>query len=134
MLKEFRAFLLRGNLLELAVAFVIGAAFVKVVNALVQDLIQPIIAAIVSTPSFNDKTFHIGKGVFLYGAFITEVIVFVVTAAAVFFLIVKPSQIVLARIRRGDSDEAPIEPSEEVVLLTQIRDALAAQQQPRPAG
>jgi large conductance mechanosensitive channel len=127
MLKEFRAFLLRGNLLELAVAFVIGAAFVKVVNALVQDLIQPIIAAIVSTPSFNDKAFHIGKGKFLYGAFITEVIVFVVTAAAVFFLIVKPAQIVLDRIRRGETEEPPVEPSEEVVLLTQIRDALATQ-------
>jgi large conductance mechanosensitive channel len=127
MLREFRAFLLRGNLLEIAVAFVVGAAFVKVVNALVQDLIQPIIAAVVSTPSFNDKTFHIGKGVFRYGAFITEVIVFVVTAAAVFFLIVKPAQVVLARIRRGDL-EAPSEPSEEVVLLTQIRDALASQQ------
>lgn len=128
MLKEFRAFLLRGNLLELAVAFVVGAAFVKVVNALVQDLIQPIIAAVVSTPSFNDKTFQIGKGVFRYGAFVTEVIVFVVTAAAVFFLIVKPSQIVLERIRRGEGDEPPAEPSEEVVLLTQIRDALAGQQ------
>jgi large conductance mechanosensitive channel len=127
MLKEFRAFLLRGNLLEIAVAFVIGAAFVKVVDALVQDLIQPIIAAIVSTPSFNDKTFHIGKGVFLYGAFITEVIVFVVTAAAVFFLIVKPAQIVLERMRRGETDEPPIEPTEDIVLLTQIRDALVAQ-------
>jgi large conductance mechanosensitive channel len=127
MFKEFRAFLLRGNLLEIAVAFVIGAAFVKVVDALVQDLIQPIIAAIVSTPSFNDKTFHIGKGVFLYGAFITEVIVFVVTAAAVFFLIVKPAQIVLERMRRGETDEPPIEPTEDIVLLTQIRDALVAQ-------
>jgi large conductance mechanosensitive channel len=125
MFKEFRAFLLRGNLLELAVAFVIGAAFVKVVSALVNDLIQPIIAAIFSAPSFRDKTFHIGKGVFLYGDFITEAITFVITAAAVFFFIVKPAQVVLARLRRGDTDEAPIEPSEEVVLLTQIRDALS---------
>jgi len=125
MLKEFRAFLLRGNLLELAVAFVIGAAFVKVVTALVNDLIQPIIATIVSAPSFRDKTFHIGKGVFLYGDFITEVITFVITAAAVFFFIVKPAQAMLGRMRRGDTDEAPSEPSEEVVLLTQIRDALS---------
>jgi large conductance mechanosensitive channel len=125
MLKEFRAFLLRGNLLELAVAFVMAAAFVKVVTALVEDLIQPIIAAIFGTPNFNDKTFTIGKGVFLWGSFVTEVIVFVVTAAAVFFLIVKPSQIVRARMRTGD--EPPVEPSEEVVLLTQIRDAIAAQ-------
>jgi large conductance mechanosensitive channel len=125
-LKEFRAFLLRGNLLELAVAFVIGAAFVKVVSALVNDLVQPIIAAIISTPSFRDKTFHIGKGVFLYGDFLTEAITFVITAAAVFFFIVKPAQIVLERMRRGKTDEAPSEPSEEVVLLTQIRDAISA--------
>jgi large conductance mechanosensitive channel len=133
MLKEFRAFLLRGNLLELAVAFVIGAAFVRVVQALVEDLIQPIIAAIVGAPSFNDKVFHIGKGVFKYGAFLTEAITFVATAAAVFFFIVKPTQIILARIRRGDTNEEPIEPSEEVVLLTQIRDALATRQ-PRSAS
>jgi large conductance mechanosensitive channel len=133
MLKEFRAFLLRGNLLELAVAFVIGAAFVRVVQALVEDLIQPIIAATVGAPSFNDKVFHIGKGVFKYGAFLTEAITFVVTAAAVFFFIVKPAQIILARIRRGDTNAQPIEPSEEVVLLTQIRDALATQQ-PRSAS
>ena len=127
MLKEFRAFLLRGNLLELAVAFVMAAAFVKVVTALVEDLVQPIIAAIFGTPNFNDKTFTIGKGVFMWGAFLTEVIVFVTTAAAVFFVIVKPSQIILARRRAGDSDEPPVEPSEEVVLLTQIRDAISAQ-------
>ena len=127
MLKEFRAFLLRGNLLELAVAFVMAAAFVKVVTALVEDLIQPIIAAIFGTPNFNDKTFTIGKGVFLWGSFVTEVIVFAVTAAAVFFLVVKPSQLVLEKMRKGESDDPPIEPSEEVALLTQIRDAIAAQ-------
>ncbi len=125
MLKEFRAFLLRGNLLELAVAFVIGAAFVTVVKALVDDLINPLLAAIGGAPNFDDKTFHIGKGVFLYGSFITAVIEFVVTAAAVFFFIVKPAQIVLARMRESN-EEPPSEPSEEVVLLTQIRDALAA--------
>jgi large conductance mechanosensitive channel len=127
MLKEFRAFLLRGNLLELAVAFVMATAFVKVVTALVEDLIQPIIAAIFGTPNFNDKTFTIGKGVFLWGSFVTEVIVFVTTAAAVFFVIVKPSQIILARMRAGDADEPPVEPSDEVALLTQIRDAITAQ-------
>jgi large conductance mechanosensitive channel len=125
MLKEFRAFLLRGNLLELAVAFVIGAAFVTVIKALVEDLINPILAAIGGTPSLDDKSFHIGKGVFLYGSFISAVITFVITAAAVFFFIVKPAQIVLARMR-ANNEEPPSEPSEEVVLLTQIRDALAA--------
>ncbi|HEY1480624.1 MAG TPA: large conductance mechanosensitive channel protein MscL [Gaiellales bacterium] len=124
--KEFRSFLLRGNLLEIAVAFVIGAAFVTLVNALVADLITPILAAIGGVTSLDGETFSINGGVFRWGNFVTEVITFVSIAAAVFFIIVKPSQIILARIRRGDSGEEPIEPSEEIVLLTQIRDALAS--------
>ena len=124
-LKEFRAFLLRGNLLELAVAFVIGAAFVTLIKALVEDLITPILAAIGGVPSLTDKTFTIGEGVFLWGAFVTALITFILTAAAVFFFIVKPAQIVLARMRRkGEEPEG--EPSEEVMLLTEIRDALTA--------
>jgi large conductance mechanosensitive channel len=125
MLKEFRAFLLRGNLLELAVAFVIGAAFVAVVNALVADIIQPILAAIGGVSSLEKETFKINGAVFKWGDFVTALITFVSIAAAVFFLIVKPAQIVLARMRKNN-EEPPTEPSEEVVLLTQIRDALAA--------
>jgi large conductance mechanosensitive channel len=124
-LKEFRAFLLRGNLLELAVAFVIGAAFVAVVNALVKDLIQPILAAIGGVSSLEKETFTINGAVFAWGDFVTALITFVSIAAAVFFLIVKPSQIILARLRKNN-EEPVTEPSEEVVLLTQIRDALAA--------
>ncbi|MEO9176506.1 MAG: large conductance mechanosensitive channel protein MscL [Gaiellales bacterium] len=125
MLKEFRAFLLRGNLLELAVAFVIGAAFVAVVNALVSDIIQPILAAIGGVSSLQNETFKINGAIFKWGDFVTALITFVSIAAAVFFLIVKPAQIVLARMRTNN-EEPPTEPSEEVVLLTQIRDALAA--------
>jgi large conductance mechanosensitive channel len=124
--KEFRAFLLRGNLLELAVAFVIGAAFVALVNALVADLITPILAAIGGVTSLSGETFSINGGVFKWGDFVTAAITFVSVAAAVFFLIVKPSQIILGRMRRGETGDEPIEPSEEVVLLTQIRDALAS--------
>jgi large conductance mechanosensitive channel len=127
LLKEFRAFLLRGNLLELAVAFVIGAAFVTVVKALVDDLVNPLLAAIGGAPNFDDKTFHIGKGVFLWGSFVTALITFVVTAAAVFFFIVKPAQIVLARMRES-GEEVATEPAEDIVLLTQIRDALQTRQ------
>jgi large conductance mechanosensitive channel len=124
-LREFRAFLLRGNLLELAVAFVIGAAFVTLIKALVEDLITPILAAIGGVPNLSDKTFTIGEGVFLWGAFVTALITFILTAAAVFFFVVKPSQIALARMRsKGEEPEG--EPSEEVVLLTEIRDALTA--------
>jgi large conductance mechanosensitive channel len=124
-LKEFKAFLLRGNLLELAVAFVIGAAFVTVIKALVEDLIQPILAAIGGVPSFKDKTFHIGDGVFLWGDFVTALLTFVLTAAAVFVFVVKPAQIALARMRKKGDDPAA-EPSEETKLLTEIRDALVA--------
>jgi large conductance mechanosensitive channel len=124
-LKEFRAFLLRGNLLELAVAFVMGAAFVTLIKALVEDLITPILAAIGGVPSLTDKTFTIGEGVFLWGAFVTALITFILTAAAVFFFVVKPAQIALARMRsKGEEPEG--EPSEEVMLLTEIRDALTA--------
>jgi large conductance mechanosensitive channel len=124
-LKEFRAFLLRGNLLELAVAFVIGAAFVAVVNALVADLIQPILAAIGGVSSLQGETFKINGAIFKWGHFVTALITFVSIAAAVFFLIVKPSQIILARLRRNN-EEPVAEPSEETQLLTEIRDALVA--------
>src|ERR1700694_4998007 len=94
-LKEFRDFVMRGNLIELAVAFVMGVAFAAVINSLVKNLVMPIIAAIVGKPSFNDLTFTIHKSVFRYGAFITDTITFVAIAAAVFFFIVRPVDIVM---------------------------------------
>jgi large conductance mechanosensitive channel len=122
MLKEFRAFLLRGNIVELAVAFVIGVAFAAVVTAFVADIITPIIAAIFGKPDFSGLTFTINGSVFRYGSFLNAVISFVAIAAAVFFFVVKPMDMIAAR-RRAGTEEAP-PPSEEVVLLTQIRDAL----------
>src|SRR5215813_6380406 len=84
-LKEFRDFLLRGNIVELAVAFVMGVAFAAVVTSLVDNLVMPIVAMIIGKPDFNDLTFTINDAVFRYGAFITDVIQFVAIAAAVFF-------------------------------------------------
>jgi len=89
-LKEFRDFLLRGNLVVLAVAFVMGAAFAALVTAFVTDLVMPIIAAIFGKVDFSGLTFTIHHSVFLYGSFITAAIVFISIAAAVFFFIVKP--------------------------------------------
>ena len=103
MLREFKDFLMRGNIVELAVAFVIGVAFAAVVNSLVNDLIMPIIAMIIGKPDFSDLTFTINDAVFRYGAFITDVITFVAIAAAVFFFVVKPMQ-ALRRARRSDGD------------------------------
>jgi large conductance mechanosensitive channel len=99
LLKEFRDFLLRGNIVELAVAFVIGVAFAAVVNSLVTNIIMPIVAMIIGKPDFRDLTFTLNDSVYRYGAFITDVIQFVAIAAAVFFFVVKPMQAILARTR-----------------------------------
>jgi large conductance mechanosensitive channel len=109
-LKEFKDFLMRGNLIELAVAFVMGVAFAAVLNAFVTDLIMPILGAIVGKVNFGDLTFTIHKSQFFYGSFITAAIQFVSIAAAVFFFIVKPIQVLQAR--RAAGEEAP-PPSDE---------------------
>jgi large conductance mechanosensitive channel len=111
LLKEFRDFLMRGNLIELAVAFVMGLAFAALINSFVTNIVMPIIAAIIGKPSFDDLTFTIHKSVFHYGTFITDVIQFIAIAAAVFFFIVKPVQAMLARRRGRDAEEEA--PSDE---------------------
>lgn len=107
MLKEFRDFLLRGNILELAVAFVMGLAFAAVVNSLVNDLIMPIIAMIIGKPDFNNLVFTINGAHFRYGAFITNLIKFVAIGAAVFFFVVKPVNALEARRARNEPEAAP---------------------------
>lgn len=105
MLREFRDFLFRGNIVELAVAFVMGLAFAAVVNSLVNNLLMPLIAMIIGKPDFRDLTFTINDAVFRYGSFITDVIQFVAIAAAVFFFVVKPVAAMLARYRREPVEE-----------------------------
>jgi large conductance mechanosensitive channel len=107
MLKEFRTFLLRGNVIDLAVAVVIGAAFGAVVTALVEDLMTPLIAAIFGEPDFSALTFTINESVFYYGDFINAVITFVSVAAAIFFFVVKPINMVTERARRGQGTPDP---------------------------
>jgi large conductance mechanosensitive channel len=104
-LREFKEFLFRGNIIELAVAFVMGVAFAAVINSLVENLVMPVIAAIIGKPDFNDLTFTINDAVFRYGAFLTAVIQFVAVAAAVFFFVVKPVDAMLARRKRGPVEE-----------------------------
>ena len=96
-MRDFREFLLRGNLVDMAVGIVIGLAFAAVVTALVGDIITPIIAAIGGQPNFDGLSFTINKSHFLYGAFIDSLISFVVIAAAVFYFVVKPVNALLAR-------------------------------------
>jgi len=105
MLREFKEFLFRGNIVELAVAFVMGVAFAAVVNSLVANLVMPVVAMIIGKPDFSDLTFTINDAVFRYGAFITDLIQFVAIAAAVFFFIVKPVQAMIARMMREPIEE-----------------------------
>jgi large conductance mechanosensitive channel len=98
-IKEFRAFILRGNLVDLAVAVVIGTAFGAVVTALVADLVTPLIAAIGGSHDFSSLTFTINGSKFRYGHFINALIAFVTIAAVVFFLVVKPVNALLARMK-----------------------------------
>ena len=99
MLGEFKDFLFRGNILELAVAFVMGVAFAAMVNSLVDNLVMPIVAMIIGEPDFSGLDFTINDAVFRYGAFITDVIQFVAIAAAVFFFVVRPVGAMMARLR-----------------------------------
>jgi large conductance mechanosensitive channel len=107
-MKEFKQFLLRGNVLDLAVAVLMGAAFGAVITALVKDLITPLIAAIVGQPDFSAITFTINNSKFLVGDFINAVISFLLIATAVYFFVVVPVNRILARMRRG---EAPADPT-----------------------
>lgn len=105
--RDFKQFLLRGNVVDLAVAVVIGAAFGAVVTALVADLLTPLIAAIFGSHDFSSLTFTIHKSRFLYGDFINAVVAFVSIAATVFFLVVRPVNALAARRRT----EPPADPT-----------------------
>ena len=102
MLKEFRDFLMRGNVVDLAVAVVIGAAFGAVVTSLVNDIIMPIIGIFGGSPDFTANTFTINGSEFRWGAFVTALITFVIIAAVIFFVVVKPMNHLMARIKRGE--------------------------------
>jgi large conductance mechanosensitive channel len=107
-MKGFKQFLLRGSVLDLAVAVVMGAAFGAVITALVKDLITPLIAAIVGKPDFSAIAFTVNNSKFMIGEFINAVVSFILIAAAVYFFIVLPVNRVMARLRRG---EAPVDPT-----------------------
>jgi large conductance mechanosensitive channel len=127
LIKGFKEFIMRGNVVDLAIAVVIGAAFTAVVNELVKDLITPLIAAIGGKPDFSSLKFTVNHSTFLYGAFINAVISFLIVAAAIYFLIVMPLNKIAerraAKLAKGEPDPEP--KSEEVILLQQIRDLLA---------
>lgn len=113
MLRDFKTFLLRGNVVDLAVGIVIGAAFGAVVKGLVEDLITPIVAAIIGKPNFSALTFTINGSHFLYGSFINDLITFVSVAAAVFFFVVQPVNALMARRRTEPDVESETQPCPE---------------------
>lgn len=107
MLKDFKQFLLRGNVVDLAVGVVVGAAFGTIVSALVADLLTPLIAAIAKVPDFSGWYFTINESQFMYGHFINSLISFLLVAGAVFFFVVKPMNILIAKSKK----EAPADPT-----------------------
>ena len=123
MVKEFREFLLRGNVVDLAVAVVLGAAFGAVVTSFVEDLLTPLIAALGGQPDFSGLTFTLNESRFRYGEFINAIISFVIIGAAVFFFVVRPINTLMARRKAGLEPEPEAVP-EDVVLLGEIRDLL----------
>ena len=129
--KEFREFISRGNVVDLAVAVVIGAAFTAVVTAVVEGLITPLVGMIFSK-DFRSMTFTVNDSTFSYGVVINAIIYFLCVAAVVFFAVVRPLNMLQERRRRGEEPQ-PEELSDEAALLTEIRDLLRAQS-PAAAG
>ena len=113
MLKEFRDFVLRGNVVDLAVAVVIGAAFGAVVNAAVTDLITPLVAAIGGEPDFDGLAFTVNGSEFRYGHFLNQLVTFLLIAAVVFFLVVKPVNALLRHFRPEPPAGGPVRPCPE---------------------
>jgi large conductance mechanosensitive channel len=120
MLREFRDFLLRGNIVELAVAFVIGVAFGALINSFVDNILMPVVAMIIGKPDFRDLTFTINDAVFRYGSFLTDLIAFVAVAAAVFFFVVKPVNALMNRLRSPVEEGMPDEERRHQELLAAL--------------
>lgn len=127
MLKEFKQFIARGNIVEIAVGLIIAVAFKSVVDSLVADVITPVVGAVFGQPDFSTLSISLwNDATITYGVFLNTVFSFLAVAAAVFFFVVKPYNSLKARMERveeaGDTD-APA-PAEDIVLLREIRDAL----------
>jgi large conductance mechanosensitive channel len=119
MIKEFRDFLFRGNIIDLAVAVVLGAAFGAIVTSLVEDILTPLLG-LLGIPDFSTLTIQVGDAEMRIGAFLNTLISFVLIAAAIFFVVVKPYQRIAAMRATTEDEAAPT----EIDLLTQIRDEL----------
>lgn len=120
MWSEFKAFAIRGNLIELAVAFVMGVAFTAVVTSFVNDVLMQLVAAVFGQPDFSGLSFTLNDSEIRYGAFLTALLVLLQVALALFFLLKG-----IEKLRRDEeTEDAPVEPLEDILLLREIRDAL----------
>jgi large conductance mechanosensitive channel len=123
MLKEFREFILRGNVLDLAVAVIIGAAFTGIVNSLVDDIIMPVVGVLMGGIDFTQLSVQVGSATIAYGNFIQAIVNFLIVAFFL-FLIVRSINQLMRRLSRKEEPVAPEPPTEETVLLREIRDLL----------
>jgi large conductance mechanosensitive channel len=133
-LKGFKTFIMRGNVVDLAIAVVIGAAFGAVISSFVADILTPLIAAIFGKPNFAELSFTINHSVFFYGALINAIITFAAIAAAVYFFLVAPLNHMAARRAAGTEPVPADEVAPDIALLAEIRDLLAGQPGPRTDG
>lgn len=126
MLKDFKTFLLRGNVVDLAVAVVIGSAFGSVVTAMVKDLITPLLSALGGQPDFGGLKFTLNNSQFLYGEFLNALIAFLIIAAVIFFFVVQPMNhlVKLANRRAAKGDTEPEAKDPQLIVLEEIRNSL----------
>ena len=122
-IEEFKAFAMRGNVIDLAVAVIIGGAFGKITTSLVNNIVMPIFGVVLGGVDFTDKSFAFGDAVVTYGVFIQSIIEFVIIALAV-FLVIKLLSKLHSKEEEKPKEEKPKEISEEVILLREIRDSL----------
>lgn len=121
MLKEFKSFAMRGNVIDLAVGVIIGAAFAAIIKSVVTDIIMPIMGVITGGLDFSELTYSYGEAIIAYGSFLQATFVFIITAFALFLLV---KGINLMKRKEKEEPTPPVVPAADIVLLTEIRDLL----------
>lgn len=120
MLKGFKEFIMRGNVVDMAVGIVVGAAFGAVVQSFVDDVLMAVVGAIVGEPNFNGLVLTIGEGKIHYGNFLTVLVSFLLVAAAIYFAVVVPLNALAARRKTGEDDAEPTDDERMIALLEEI--------------
>ena len=133
MLEEFRKFIMRGNVIDLAVAVIIGASFGAIITSLVNDIIMPLVGVLMGGVDFSGLSITVGSAVIAYGAFIQTVINFLIIASALFLVIQAMNKASSLR-KKEEAAAPPPAPSEDIVLLTEIRDLLRGEATSRPGN